>query len=314
MAELAPMDMPSSQTKIMPSPHQSTGTQLLSYMRSAGLGSVIMGSAALIPGPEYFWFFAGFVNLGLIIFGIDVFFERWEKRWLRWCCVFVVVAVAGAFNWFSFADYRLEFDSVTEAADVEHQPGTSIAGIPWRPEFTKLEVIIRNPTTSNYSDLDLIIRPDMAVAKIAQLTDIQGLSLEDKYGVKTTIVQGEVQGQGHRQTEIPLVLHATNAGYRVRCEKLPGKTGIRLILAVVGIRQPRRSLVIGERFTEKNVIIQEFGYGTNYWFGLPGAEHYTSRQIPKGILIDGSFTAGQRRRSLETQITPSYFGVLVRRQ
>ena len=127
---------------------ESTLPHLLSYIRKSGIVSLFIGAASVMTGPEYYWYAVAFLNLGLILLFIDILFERWETAWVRWILIGVVAICIAGFNWaWVFIDYPLEFASV--AVDAEHQEGTIIAGISWRPQFTELQVFITNPSKSH---------------------------------------------------------------------------------------------------------------------------------------------------------------------
>ena len=66
--------------------------------------------------------------------------------------------------------YRLNIFTV--ATNKEYAPGTVIGGIVWRPVYTELDLIVNNPTDGNYDDVNILVRPDYPVAKIAQLSNL----------------------------------------------------------------------------------------------------------------------------------------------
>lgn len=280
---------------------QSTLSHFLSYVRTSGIVSLMLGGASMMNGPEYFWVAVALVNLGLFLLAVDIFSERWSIASVRWIFISVVAIFAVAFNWaWVLTDYPLEFTSV--AIDSEHQEGTSIAGISWHPKFTELQVFITNPSKSNYSDIDVIVRPDMPVAKVAQRTDFQGVSLQDRHGATTNLIRVN----GHEKATVPLTLLAIDAGYRVRVEKLLAKTSIHLTFAVVNIRSAKKPASPSEAFTEKHQLIMNYEDGTHYWYGLDGTDAYADRELPKMVKIDGEYTAGQRKRSVSLQIVPRH--------
>lgn len=286
--------IPRSRPELPPNPWD----HFLSYSNKAGFASLFLGGASMITAPEYYWLAVGLINIGFIFFVIGAYREQWERVWVRWLLIGLILVVMVVFHWlWVFIDLPLEVASVT--IDAEHPQGSSIAGIQWRPEFTELQVFIGNPSTSNYYDIDVIVRPDLPVAKIAQRTDIPGISLEDRHGSTTTLVRVE----GAQKTTVPLVLLATDSGYRVRCEKLSARTTMQLVLAVVQMKVADKPP--SEIFTNRSLLIQPYEDGTRYWYGLASAEPYLDRKIPKKIKLYGKFTAGQRRRSLAIEIAPS---------
>lgn len=82
-------------------------------------------------------------------------------------------------------NFPLHFHASTRAAD--RQAGTIIGGIPWRPNYGELKVWIQNGADVDYQSVDLQIVPDVAATAVAQLTNIQGVSISINHNPEITM-------------------------------------------------------------------------------------------------------------------------------
>jgi hypothetical protein len=114
--------------------------------------------------------------------------------------------------------------------DGEYPAGKDISGIPWKTEFTELQVQFTNDPDRVYEDLNIVIRPTEAIAAIKQITDVPGVSFAGKNDSAIHVV--DVNFQSGASNAIPLVLLATDAGYRMRCPRLPGHSTLRAVIAL----------------------------------------------------------------------------------
>ncbi len=68
----------------------------------------------------------------------------------------------------------LAFSATTN--NVDRDPGTKVAGIPWRTAFEEVQVAIFNPNEFAIQDLNLVIRPDAAIAIASIDSDVPDTS------------------------------------------------------------------------------------------------------------------------------------------
>jgi hypothetical protein len=186
----------------------------------------------------------------------------------------------------------------------EYPNGTVIAGIQWRSEFTELDVQIGGAQRT-YNDLNLVIQPDFPIAKMAQTSNISGVSFEDKLSV--TAHEMLIEGATGNQRANPLVLVATDEGYRVRCEKLPAGAMLKIVMAIVDVKwnpsPPQERPDFG--IFDMNYLLRfKMSDGGTYWYGHPEGEIYTPRPSPQHIKVFGDYVASQRRRTFFAQIEP----------
>jgi hypothetical protein len=177
-----------------------------------------------------------------------------------------------------------------------------INGIQWQPDYTELDVVINNPSESNYDDLNILIRPDFPVAQIAQMSNLSDVSFEDKMGVTARVTQEEAPLFPPRAPfgpASPYVLLATNAGYKVHCGRIPPTSSLRLVLALVDIKQsiPYKPGMVLPPPTQMEFAAElSYPSGESYWFALPGTHQYAPRPIPKTLTVDGGYVLESKRR------------------
>jgi len=197
------------------------------------------------------------------------------------------------------------------ANNKEYAVGTVREEIPWKPYYTELDVIINNPTDATYEDVNILIRPDYPVAKIAQMSNLSDVSFEDKMGLTAHFTMEEKPNLPGAQfgPASSFIFLATNAGYKVHCGRIPPTSSLRLIMALVDIKKGGKSIPYKPGMVvpplEKSDVVSELYYttGESYWFVLPGPGNYVApRPNPKMLTIDGSFRADNKRERVKLQV------------
>lgn len=185
-------------------------------------------------------------------------------------------------------------------AMMDYPEGTVRGGIVWRQPFTELELVIGNPTDNNYDDLNLAVKPDFSVAGIGQLSSLSNVSFED-YDGQTMLGQARASGQqAGLPAGSPLVLLATNAGYKVHCGRIPPKNGLKIIMAIVSIATPKTpdpndpvSVAAASHAAshpQDYFLGAVMTTGEEYWYGNPGnLSLFGPRPRVKEISVSGSF-------------------------
>ena len=285
---------------------------LLAWFRSVGLVSLLLGGVGLMQDPIHFWWSVAFIYLAFLVGALDfLIVEPWVSRLSRrWKVFFAVVYVALILAFsvgVAFVDAPLWAGA--RLIDAEELPGTVIAGIPWRPEFAELSVTLTNPTMRNYEDLDIVLMPDQPVAAIAQINGCSDITFEDQFRATAKQVIANFT-KGTAQVN-PLVLKATDAGYRIRCSRLPPKASIDLVLAIAAIR-PNDPNAPADFFSSKYWLRSKLANGSSYWYGHQEGDVYIRAARPQRIGIRATYTAAQRRRhaSMELPISDMFLNVL----
>ena len=183
---------------------------VVKWLRTAGIGAEFFGWGGLLLAG-WFWPGVAFIYAGFLLLAIDVWLEPGLQRSLLWRIgiVTILLLFTTAFSLgIVFVKAPLDVSAFVTAA--EYPTGTSIAGIPWKPQFTELQVRIDNPSDRNYEDVNLLIRPMSAIVAIAQVTSVPNVSFEDNHALSMRLMNINVGTM--KATAIPLVLLATDAG------------------------------------------------------------------------------------------------------
>ena len=270
------------------------------WTRSISAVSVLTGGVGLMQ-PDYFWFGVCFVYGGFLLVAVDLWFEPQLKKGFKRTgeIAILLLIVLVSYN-VVFISAPLNIQSL--ATVTEYASGTRIADIPWRPMYSELDVVVSNPTPSDYTGVNIVIRPDYPVAAIAQLSNLGGVSFEDRYG---STFRGTAQDLS-ATFAIPLTLLATNAGYRVHVDRIPPNSSLRIVMAMVAMKKSKakdkaeiarmlQNMSTCDFSIEQTLRDKVTGDVSTYWYGCP--DHttiYEERPTPYHMHISGSYTAKNR--------------------
>lgn len=227
---------------------------IIKWLRTAGIAAELFGWGGLLL-TGWFWPGVAFIYAGFLLLGIEACLEPELRGFVRWKIGIVValIAFSAAFSW-GIVFVRAPLEISAFVTDAEYPPGSKIAGIAWRPEFTELQMWVKNPSERNYDDVSVLIRPRSPIAAIAQLSNVPNVSFEDKNGFNSRFM--DINPTTRTKTAIPLVLLATDAGYRMRCPHLPAGTPIQIVIALADIKwnppAQRSQLLTEEQVRDKD--------------------------------------------------------------
>jgi hypothetical protein len=173
-------------------------------------------------------------------------------------------------------------------------PNIPIGDIPWQSTYYPLRLMLANNSSHDYNDLDLIIKPDKPITKIAQITGFCRLHFEDAVPLtQEMVVRSAASGQ---VSALSTILIATDGGYRVRCNTMPAKSAIEIIVAVVTpddkpLKKPTTWIedVIRQPAMEDGVSL------VNHWFtdsrnpNLATGEVFSPKPLPSFVWVYGTY-------------------------
>jgi hypothetical protein len=128
-------------------------------------------------------------------------------------------------------------------------PPASIAGIDWNQHFSALHIAITNTTDEDYRDMDILFKPNSWIREAKLLNSATVCTLYSVGGNVIKITQsGATQGT-HSVTPIragdfvdvydssgdPMNTIATEGGYRLRCDKVPSRYTINMLVVAVSV-------------------------------------------------------------------------------
>jgi hypothetical protein len=198
---------------------------------------------------------------------------------------------------------------VALSTTTEYAPGTVINDIPWLSFYTELDLIMSNPTDGSYDGIDILVRPDFPVARITQLGNLPNVSFEDYFGVTQRAAVKELG----TKVATPIVFLATDAGYRVHCERIPPKQSLRIMMAIVDFKKsaplkpgqpiPWQGDITAVDFGTEETFTAKDGTKGTYWFGSPyNIGTYIPHPNPARIIITGHYSAKSKQREVKEEI------------
>lgn len=168
--------------------------------------------------------------------------------------------------------------------------------------LTELDVIITNPTDGNYDDINVVVRPDFPVSAVGQLSNLSGFSFEDVYGV----LQRSTAQDMSTGVATPMEFLGTDAGYRVHCDRIPQRSSLRIVMALVAIKESEpansanmRALIkkglspsdLAMQMTFNDSVLGKH----SYWYGSKENQSlYGPQPRPTHLSINGSYVASNR--------------------
>jgi hypothetical protein len=283
-----------------PADHEGRNARLhplLKWMRVAGVGAELFGWGGLMLADE-FWPAVFLIYCGFVILVLDLWFEpELNRKWRIGIGALLLVLMAVFSVGFVFVKSPLDVSAIM--VDAEYPAGTTVAGIAWRPQFTEVDVLFQNPSDSAYDDVSILLRPSTAVAGIGQLTNLPGISWDDKDGMIVRLM--DIDLRTRRSSILPLKLLATDAGYTILCQHLPAKAPLTIVLALADIKwnpKPPDERPVQERARDNDFILRlkDDVFGT-YWEGHPDADVWATRPTSgEWMKIEGTYFSRHRQR------------------
>jgi hypothetical protein len=200
---------------------------IVRYLRGVGVVGILAGGAGIVLGA-YFWWAVGFVYLGLTVLLVDSLLEKCGPI-IKGALIVGVVFLSATFTvGFVWLDARLDISSTSALAN--YPEGTDVYGIKWKPHYSELKVGFYNPTSRDYDDLDVLIRPvGVMTIAIAQVGTFPPCSWGRT--VLTSATTRSTETDGDRRME----LSGSTVPFRVRCPKLPKDATLQVVIATRGI-------------------------------------------------------------------------------
>src|SRR5258708_14166927 len=215
---------------------------------------------------SFFWWFVAFTYFGVAISMGDSIIEvslgkfRWilASFFFLFLIFFTVKVVVGSV-------YPEPTVSWTEG---NYPGGTDIHGLIWQDGWFDLEVVIHNNTSTDLKDMDVAFRVDEGVADF-KIIGGPKCELIDSDRPSEPTARGEdgVQRLMHQDFSI----HGT---YRLLCDKVPGGTRVKMMMAIV---HPRAAIpgTVGLKTMPRWVV-----FHFSYRAAVPRAYNWNSRVNP----------------------------------
>jgi hypothetical protein len=272
-------------------------------MRAIGAAGIFIGLGSIL---FLGWFWAGiaFVYAAAAVILVDLWLERELRAQWKIAGSVVCLACAAAFSR-AIVFVEAPLDVAALVTNAEYPPGATISGVPWKKEFTELQMRVINPSDRNYDDISLLIQPTEPIASIQQVvTSVAGIYFTDEHDLSAKLADVKPFG---RALAIPLVILATDAGYVMHCPRLPARTSIQILIALADIKwnpPPEPSnRPMQDQVNDKDYVLRiKMDDFSTYWLGHADGNVYVGHPKPQWIKIDGEYTGGFRTRDISKKI------------
>jgi hypothetical protein len=185
----------------------------------------------------------------------------------------------------------------------------------WKPFYNELDIVFANQSDMPYENINILVRPDVPVAGIAQIGNLPEVSFRDRYGI---VGNASVQNLKTNETTKAVIL-ATDAGYNVFCKEIPARSSLQLVMETVGIKPsppPSGSILQGGQMAVPSYARpQDFsfmqavpdvveGKTFHYWLGSKDVTSiFVPNVTPSIVTVRGSYLGGHRQREIGQDVS-----------
>jgi hypothetical protein len=276
------------------------------YIRNIGGGLSLLGFIGIFPFPQFYWWCVGAFYLGLVMLATEAFLENWML--VSRIIVSVVWIVLAALFTLKLVAVRAPVSFGAWESRAEYPPGTVLGNITWNSNFTELRVRIDNGSNYEFENLNLIVRPDSLIARIGQISGPCPATFEDVLQMSQHMVYVNF-GSGEQRAN-PLILIASDSGYRIRCEHLPAHEHLEIVMALADVTPFVPCNATDHCVFSPNYKLRiEMSDKTVHLFGHPmddatayGLFYLPLKSSPKNLNITGDYTVLQRPRNVAVDL------------
>jgi len=284
-----------------------------------GPGVVFVGYTAMFSS---YWTGASWAYVGIAICLAEGIYEPRLRRLdyrIQTAMICVVVVFAALFT-IKIVGAKSPIDALAHmGAPAEYPPNAQIAGIEWNPKFADVRVALNDPISDDYSNVNLVVRPNSWVYKAAIVDQGTGCSLLEEPGQKifaaTAIKSSEKDAITADNTFGKLSVRdsdanvfnalASDSGYRLTCSFFPSHSSIEIVFAAVAtnndllksmpppkLKRGEWGFSVGEFKPEnKNDTVLDF------WGPKPQ---------PSAVRLAGTYRNGSRTYSIDKTVKINY--------
>jgi hypothetical protein len=198
---------------------------------------------------------------------------------IKWAIVAIIVVGVGWFTVNLFRSTPLSIESHIANSKHDYRPGTSFAGIAWKPGFSDLRVNIHNPSVFDYDSVTLLISTDQSVVQVGQLqVGSPVCAISPNNPITDAHVNFKEADTGNEYT-IPQLISPSvsmDSKYKLTCDKMPRGATAQLTIATANMGDPGMLTL-----------------------PIQGEEKYGPTRHPKSVHVSGSYKANDRTRTVE---------------
>jgi hypothetical protein len=184
--------------------------------------------------------------------------------------------------------------------DIDYPSGFVENGIEWSPKYTDVEVSLANSTQYDYSQLDLLIKPQEPVLAASLLATSLTASISRQEDPLYSMHLQLYRRSTKQRFDIPTVFWASTAGFRLRVDTFPANSHINVVLAIADIDETKTQ--------NSDYYPGPWTIGKDkFWFRWENHpitdDLFKARPEPQSVTISGSYVAFYRRKHVGENLT-----------
>jgi hypothetical protein len=190
--------------------------------------------------------------------------------------------------------------------NAKYPTGTVIAGIPWRPEYTEVEVSLTNDSNRDYEAVDVSLQLLGAfVAHVGQADHTPGVTFFSQHSPDLR-ANGNDPISGEPTAQAGFERLGGNSPQRVRIPVLPRRGGtVRVVFAAVDLSPMLK--ILREQSKKSSPTIKQQRKTTMKVPVIKAATPapttpYGPRPTPRRVVVDGEYVADRKDRAVKTTL------------
>jgi hypothetical protein len=201
----------------------------------ASIAFIAVGLALAMTTVSYFSFGIVIATIGIVCLLI-YWYIKLQRIWsllfiLAAAIIVIIVLLKGA---------PLLMSAV--ALEGDFAQGTVVGGVEWQDNYSEVRLVMDNPQYWSYSNISIIIRANLPIAKVGSLSPLSQCSYTMDKG---PFFAAELKILGDKGSTIPLLTPEAKGTmadqYKIICDKLIGHNSLELVIAIVpGLFQKQR--------------------------------------------------------------------------
>jgi hypothetical protein len=136
---------------------------------------------------------------------------------------------------FVFIPLHLTPNVLSTNADYENATTFGANGLVWSPKYAAIHMNINNETDYDYTDVELLIKPDIPIRSVVSLRAFPVVSLVRELPLSSEMFLRS--SASNSDANIPTEWFLSTAGYHIRTDLLPAHSQVELLLALASINE-----------------------------------------------------------------------------
>lgn len=230
----APRMAPNSGQREKVEGKRSLHTLAYYFFRTIGAASLVLGGAGIMTDIS-FGVSAGCIYLGLLILCADAWIEpalaEVPFRFRIIPSLVFLIPILAFSRYIVFASAPMEVRATDYNGNFP--PGRLIGGKPVNPKFSTLHVSFKNPTQSDYKDIDFVVASDQYV--ISAQADVPWVIVLNTTAGPDEVTFPKRDGKGGVSYADDTQKQLLSGGIRVICDKLPKGMSFDITMAIANV-------------------------------------------------------------------------------